>query len=111
LGKCRYREKRSMNVFTAMILSTSKFAQSLIYSGILAGRHPMYRLKVSQIGENNFLFQIFYATYPDRKEGKGYGEPHFADKAHFAKNFTLNELTSFLEEHFTLDEWQPVEDE
>lgn len=104
-----------MNVFTATILSTKKQASSHVYvdhGNVTIFHKPDYALNVTMVDENTFSFYIHKITFPHRKEGKGLGEPH-TEKPHFSKQFTREELSSFLTASGFDPEagWCPVENE
>jgi hypothetical protein len=102
-----------MNLLSAITLSTKKkaYSQFSMPSGFLS--KIRYILDVQEADSDKYNFQLFYVTYPDKAEGKGWGSYLKAEKPHFEKTCSFEELKKFLDERgWDIDEgWMPVEDE
>ena len=88
-----------MNVFTAMILSSKRAAQAHVYynkSGLV--RLVTHQLTVREIVEGEYQFLISHIVESSPQE------------AHYVRHFTSDTLKAFLQEHFGIEEWQPLED-
>lgn len=104
-----------MNMLAALTLSPSHQAYSWINTqvGLLLYR-PAYALKVTEIEQGDqkqYRLEVFQVFYPDKAEGKGWGDPKIAEKPHFSQVFALDDLVSFADQReFNLDNgWCSVE--
>ena len=114
-----------MNVLRALLLSSQSKAELFECdprSGLLiAPPRVLYRLVAAHRAVLSpdakgdiWTLSIYRADYPDSKVGKGWGEPHFAGKAHKTCQFEdKGDFYNYLRRFCFSPEngWRPVEDE
>lgn len=95
----------------ALLLSSRHEAEWYWWHEGAIGRKPRYRVSVYEVGEDKYNIAVEHAKYPDKTEGKGWGEEKFSGKYN-AKQCTYPELKAFLDScGIPFDNWEPVEEE
>jgi hypothetical protein len=111
-----------MSLARALLLSSKHQAEAFEYyeRPILLGTpFKCYRLLVlhqpaTDDEKEACILHIFCVMYPDKAEGKGWGNPVIAAYPHTEQSFmSLYECQAFLQKYSFSDEegWQPVEDD
>ena len=112
-----------MQMHLALLVSSTHQAEGFIrMPSVIGGKgYLRYRLLITQVPGHDtprpgktYTLQIFRATYPDKQEGHGWGEPCYATQPHTTLSFDGRiALDEFLAAYAISSEdgWEPVEDE
>lgn len=102
-----------MNLLAETTLSTQRKAYyGYRVSFSLLRSELQYVYVVQWMDNNNYKLMIYIVTYPDKNEEK-LGKPRMAEKHHFEKQCSLENLAQFMEERgWNIDNgWMPLEDD
>ncbi len=98
----------------ALFLSSKKQAKTFETVPIGFYFHKkIYKLLVTRIADLGMCrLEIFSITYPDAKEGKGWGDACVAKEPHSTTEKDMSAMKAFLQAHqYRVDDgWEPVEE-
>lgn len=114
-----------MHIFRALLLSSKSQAETFerepTLSLTISPGRVLYRLLATHSPGTSpekpsdlWTLRLYRATYPNHKEGKGWGEPHFAETPHKTCQFDdQSKLFNYLRRLQFAPEsaWKPVEDD